>query len=70
MTIKTIFLIFGIGLACSLLMGLGAAFLLDPFLVEIRLSGADVRAGGEEGEQPVGEEASLTPLQIPGDLRV
>ena len=39
----------------------------DPLgVIEARRNGA----GGEEGEQPVGEEASLTPLQIPGDLRV
>jgi len=31
--------------------------------------GADVRAGGEEGEQPVVVDR-CAPLQIPGDLRV
>jgi len=37
------------------------------FGVKLQIQEAQER---EEGEQPVGEEANITPLQIPADLRV
>ena len=90
MDVMTLFLIFGIGLACYAVIvsfaglrfkdfpsrnAMVGLLLLGVFLVggtaytgvELQIHEQEER---EEGEQPVGEEASLTPLQIPGDLRV